>query len=179
MAVRTKTKKGKYSYSVLVDTDTQASLATIVTDYDRRSGVPESTFLKDYQGLKLRRRRKNGFVAQQVLLLLSQLAHNLVIWMKQWLSDAVVSTLMMGEREPKPKRVKQVVLTQKTLGERGIKRFLRQILWLSGRVVFKGKRVVRIILNPLYPLIHRIIMALEAFLKPYEIRVSLDKSEGI
>ena len=177
VAVRTPTKKGTYSYSVVVSTDTQASLATIVTDYDKRSGVPESTFCQDYQGLKLRRRRKNGFVAQQVLLLLSQLAHNLVIWMKQWLSDAVVSTLMMGETQPKTKRIKQAMLTHKTLDERGIKRFLRQILWLSGRVVFKGSRIVGIILNPLYPLIDRIIIALQAFLLPYQISVSLDKRE--
>ena len=177
VAVRTPTKKGTYSYSVVVSTDTQASLATIVTDYDKRSGVPESTFCQDYQGLKLRRRRKNGFVAQQVLLLLSQLAHNLVIWMKQWLSNAVVSTLMMGETQPKTKRIKQAMLTHKTLDERGIKRFLRQILWLSGRVVFKGSRIVGIILNPLYPLIDRIIIALQAFLLPYQISVSLDKRE--
>lgn len=52
-----------------VTTCLNASLIDIVTDYDQRSGVPESNFCQDYQGLSLRKRRKGGFVAQQMLVL--------------------------------------------------------------------------------------------------------------
>ena len=86
VAVRTEKKKGGYSYSVLVTTCLDMSLHDIVTLYDKRSGVPESTFCQDYQGLSVRKRRKGGFTAQQVLVLLSQLAHNLMVWMKNWLA---------------------------------------------------------------------------------------------
>ena len=74
VAVRTPTKKGGYSYSALVTTSINATLEQIVTDYDKRGGVPESTFCQDYQGIAVRKRRKGGVTAQKVLVLLSQLA---------------------------------------------------------------------------------------------------------
>src|SRR3970040_7570 len=138
--------------------------------------VKESTFCQDYQGLFVRKRRFGGFVAQQMLLLLSQLAHNLMIWMKSWMTDALEESLWREEEAPDEKTTSSLVLARKTLKERGIKRFLRQILFLKGKVVFKRQKVVGIILNPLYPLIHRIKTALEAFLKPYQIWVSLDEN---
>ena len=148
----------------------------MVTDYDQRSGVPESNFCQDYQGLSLRKRRKGGFVAQQMLVLLSQLAHNFVVWAKSWLSDALKEALFMGETVPDESEAASILLAMKAIEERGMKRFLRQILCLSGKVVFKGGKVVCIYLNPLYPLIARIKTALEAFLKPYNIRVLLDEN---
>ena len=71
---------------------------------------------------------------------------------------------------------KDTALVVKTLKERGMKRFVRQILSISGKVVMKGKRVIRIILNPLYPLINRIKTAFSALLNNYGITVSLGKS---
>ena len=138
--------------------------------------MPESTFCQDYQGLSLRKRRKGGFVACKVLLLLSQLAHNLIIWMKSWLSDSLEASLFTGEEEPNKTERKSVALAQKTIQERGIKRFIRQILALSGRVMVKEQQVVCIFFNPLYPLINRIRTAFEAFLEPYNIKVLLDEN---
>jgi hypothetical protein len=63
----------------------------------------------------------------------------------------------------------------RTLSGFGMKRFVRQILSLSGTVMMKKGKVLRVILNPLYPLIKRIITAFEALLKPYGIIVSLDE----
>ena len=89
VAVRTPKQDGTWSYAVLVSTDTTARLADLVLEYDRRSGAPESSFSQDYQALSLRKYRKAGFIAQQVLLLLAELAHNLMIWMKAWFIEAV------------------------------------------------------------------------------------------
>ena len=75
VAVRTPKKDGTWSYAVLVSTDTTATLAELVLEYDQRSGTPESSFCQDYQALSLRKYRKAGFIAQQVLLLLAQLSH--------------------------------------------------------------------------------------------------------
>ena len=86
-------------------------------------------------------------MAQQVLVLLSQLAHNLMVWMKNWLSDALTESLFSEEEEPSQRERKSIVLAIKTIQERGIKRFVGQILSLSGRVVFKGQKVVCIILT--------------------------------
>ena len=95
--------------------------------------------------------------------------------MKSWLKDALEEALFTGEDEPNKRDRKSVALAQKTIQERGIKRFIRQILALSGKVMVKEQKVVGIILNPLYPLINRIRTAFEAFLTPYNIKVSLDE----
>ncbi|MBI1923572.1 transposase [Candidatus Poribacteria bacterium] len=175
VAVRTPSKNGTYTDSVLVTTCLHANPIDIVTDYDQRPGVPESRFCQDYQGLSLRKRRKGSFVAQQRLVLLSQLAHNLVVWAKSWLSNALEEALFVGEGVPNKSEAASILGAIKTIEERGMKRFLRQILSLKGKVIFKRQQVVGILLNPLYPLISRIKTALEAFLKPYKIWVSLDE----
>ncbi len=90
LAIRMSKKKGNgYQYSVLVITDMDADINTIVDDYDGRSGVPESTFCQDNQGLGMRKRRKKSFVAQQMLVLLNQLAHNLIRWIQVWMIKAM------------------------------------------------------------------------------------------
>ncbi|MFH1131618.1 MAG: transposase [Pseudomonadota bacterium] len=176
VAIRTPKQDGRYTSHVLVTTDMSASLSTIVTDYDARSGVPESNFCQDSQGLNNRKRRKRSFVAQQMLTLLGQLAHNLIRWIQSWMIDAVEQAEENNVTGDVPSDAQEAALVVKTLKERGMKRFVRQILALSGKVIIKGKRVLRIILNPLYPLIKRIRSALEALLKPYGITVSLGKT---
>lgn len=176
VAVRTPTQQGRYTYHVLVTTDLKADLTTIVIDYDARSGIPESTFCQDHQGLANRKRRKRGFVAQQMLMLLTQLAHNLVCWTKQGLTEAVELSRVSDPVSPGTATSSTdagLVIT--TLQERGVKRFVQQIFALSGTVVFRGDKVAHITLNPCYPLIHRIQTAFEAFLQPYKISVSLDE----
>jgi hypothetical protein len=187
LAIRMPKKKGDgYKYSVLVTTDMSADIHSTVYDYDGRSGVPESTFCQDNQGLGMRKRRKRSFVAQQMLTLLNQLAHNLIRWMQKWLMTAVkVSAVEQSaakfpssddELEHSSNSVPEdMPLVMRTLNGFGMKRFVRQILSLSGRVVMKKGKVLRIILNPLYPLINRIKTAFEALLKPYGIVVSLDE----
>jgi hypothetical protein len=186
LAIRMPKKKGDgYKYSVLVTTNMDAGIYDTISDYDGRSGVPESTFCQDNQGLGMRKRRKRGFVAQQMLTLLNQLAHNLIRWMKKWLITAVENS---AEQAPAKSQTwddelghsgnsvpEYMALVAKSLNGLGMKRFVRQILSLSGMVVMKKGKVLRIILNPLYPLINRIKTAFEVFLKPYGITISLDE----
>ena len=67
-------------------------------------------------------------------------------------------------------------LAIKTISGYGIKRFVRQILGLGGKVIIKGTKVKRLILHLSYPLIDRIITALESLLKPYQIRIGVGKT---
>jgi hypothetical protein len=62
-----------------------------------------------------------------------------------------------------------------TLKEFGMKRFVRQIFCLTGKVEMKDGKVFSVIINPLYPFVSRIIIAFKALLKPYGISVSLDE----
>ncbi len=189
LVIRMPKKKGDgYKHSVLVTTDMNADLHATVSDYDGRSGVPESTFCQDNQGLGNRKRRKRGFVAQQMLMLLTQLAHNLIRWMQNWLtkameSSAKYSTSAMSSSAtsssddwwvpasiPVPSDADLAIAT---LNSFGMKRFVRQVLCLSGVVVVRKGKVRQVKLNPLYPLISRITIAFEALLTPYGIAVSL------
>ena len=67
-------------------------------------------------------------------------------------------------------------LAIRTIKSYGIKRFVRQILGLGGKVIIKGTKVKRLILHPSYPLIDRIITALQSLLKPYQIRIGVGKT---
>jgi len=113
-------------------------------------------------------------VAQQMLMLLSQLAHNLIKWMQSWMIDAVKQTTPPDDYHDNHDNIAEdTALIVEVLRERGIKRFVHHTLSLSGKVIMKGKRVVGIIINPLYPLINRMKTAFEALLRPFHIYVSL------
>lgn len=179
LAIRTMKDK-KYQYSVIVTTYMDADIQTTIDDYDGRSGVPESSFCQDNQGLGNKNRRKRGFDAQRMLMLLTQLAHNLIRWIQKWMITAVEQSL---EEQSLPETSDGIISTDKsspekaikTLKEFGMKRFVRQILCLTGKVKIKEGKVLSIVINPLYPLVRRIIIAFKALLKPYGIMVSLDE----
>lgn len=185
LAIRTPKKEGDgcqgYRYSVLVTTDMKADIQNTVNDYDGRSGVPESTFCQDNQGLGNRKRRKRRFVAQSMLTLLTQLAHNLIRWLQKWLTAAVerassmVSPSIWQTLSSKPVYSVDTSRVVETLSNFGMKRFVCQVLCLSGVVVMKKGKVSQVRLNPSYPLVERIRTAFEALLKPYEVAVSLDE----
>lgn len=98
LAIRTPQQKGGWSYHVLVLSLTDEMLFELsgqtmpvqpaprevalaaLHAYDRRGGGLETQTKADKQGLGLMHRNKHRFTAQEVLVLLSQLAHNLVIW---------------------------------------------------------------------------------------------------
>jgi len=56
--------------------------------YDRRGGGVETQNKGDKQGLGLTQRNKQRFIAQEMLVLLAQLAHNLVVWTRNDLARA-------------------------------------------------------------------------------------------
>jgi len=179
LAIRMSKKKGNgYQYSVLVITDMDADVNTIVDDYDGRSGVPESTFCQDNQGLGMRKRRKKSFVAQQMLVLLNQLAHNLIRWIQIWMIRAMRLLSSQGSwwnpsDDATVEELEEPAIVAETLSSLGMKRMVNQVFCLSGEVTLKKGKVIQINLNPLYPMISRIRTALEALLKPYRINVFL------
>jgi hypothetical protein len=54
--------------------------------YDQRGGGVETSFKGDGQGFAIGKRSKKRFEAQQMVMLLGSLAHNVVIWAKLWLA---------------------------------------------------------------------------------------------
>jgi hypothetical protein len=189
-AIRTpnpKRKKG-YCYSIIVTTNMESDLFTLLQEYDDRGGVPESSFCQSNQGLNQRKRRKKKFEAQQMLTLLCQLAHNLIQWMKHWMIRALEQQRQMEIQAEKMANKdnftwekiattdaspSEIQLAIQSIKERGIKRFVRQIFSLQGEVTFKKGQLRQLTLNPLYPLIKRIRTAFDVLLKPYDITVSI------
>jgi hypothetical protein len=66
----------------------------------------------------------------------------------------------------------RISLAIQSIKERGIKRFIQQVFAISGKIVTKNGEIKRLILNPFYPMIDRMKMALQALLESYQITVS-------
>ena len=181
-------KKSGFNYVVLVITDMTSDMLTLLRSYDARSGIPESTFCQDNQGLAQRKLRKHQFVGQQMLVLLSQLAHNLCQWLKQWITDALVAKDKMeqdalkmiaphwAETKHPPIEPEAIQLTINSIQQRGIRRWIRQLFAFDGIVVIKKGVVTSLTLNANYPLIRRFVFAFQALLNPYGVRVHLGKT---
>src|SRR5438046_9123381 len=98
--------------------------------YDRRGGGIETQNKADKQGLGLARRNKHRFAAQEMLVVLTQLAHNLVIWTRNDLAQA-----------------------DQRLQKYGIVRTVRDALQIDGRIQLNAHgQVQQITLNERHPL---------------------------
>src|SRR2546421_387493 len=79
-------------------------LLAYVTFYDQRGGSVETSLKEDKGGLGLTKRSKKRFPAQQMLVLLGSLAHNVVVWAREWLSPSA-HTSSLGSGSAKPDRI--------------------------------------------------------------------------
>jgi hypothetical protein len=80
---RWRDEKGELHQDLLITTLVDLSREEIAKLYDRRGGM-EVDIKGDKRGLGLEKRRKKRFFAQEALVLLAQLAHNLLVWFKRW-----------------------------------------------------------------------------------------------
>jgi hypothetical protein len=168
VAVRCRKKNGQWGVGVLISTIDAESILTVtnlspsewvhpdaellayVYFYDQRGGGVETSLKGDKQGLGITKRTKKRFLAQQMLTLLGSLAHNLIVWARRWLLP----------EQPKLRRY-------------GIKRMVRDVLQVCGRVVVDDLgHLVAIILNQAAPLVRGLVAALARLLAPAHIVVS-------
>lgn len=105
IAVRTRKKNGQWGVGVLISSlpftavtylaglpadhkpDPQQLLLAYVYLYDQRGGGVETSFREDKQGLGITKRNKKSFTAQAVVTQLNALAHNLIVWFREWLAQ--------------------------------------------------------------------------------------------
>jgi hypothetical protein len=71
---------GAWAYGALVSTDLDTPAQTLIALYDARGGGVETEFRTDRQGLGLGTRRKHHMAAQQMLIHLTERAHNVLLW---------------------------------------------------------------------------------------------------
>jgi hypothetical protein len=104
IAVRTPKKNGQWAVGVIISAlspeqvvllsrmpidrvkDPLSVLLAYAYFYDQRGGGIEIEIKEDRQGLGIHKRHKKRFAAQQVLTQLNALAHNLIIWTREWLA---------------------------------------------------------------------------------------------
>jgi len=97
--------------------------------YDQRGGGVETAIKGDKQGLGMTKRHKKRFEAQQMVTQLHALAHNTMVWARQWLSPYVPRVRSWG-----------------------IMRMVRDVFHVSGTIVFDHRQSIsQIILNPADP----------------------------
>lgn len=92
--------------------------------YDKRGGAIEIEFKEDKQGFGLTKRNKKCYEAQQMIVLLGALSHNVVVWSKDWLKEV--------------SKIKQ----------HGVLRIVRDVFQVSGFVEMRADcSIKRIVLN--------------------------------
>jgi hypothetical protein len=162
VAVRWQRQDGQWEYAVVLSTltardviaetgrppeevlDHRAVTLAYVRFYDARGGGVETAIKDDKQGLGLTKRSKKRFAAQQVVVLLGALAHNVLVWARGWLAP----------HEPKLRRY-------------GLKRLVRDVFHLSGLLTRDAQgQVVAIVLNQHAPLARGLARSLDVLLRP-------------
>lgn len=135
-AVRTPSaeKTGGYYYAVLFTSLLRRTMQAVVADYDSRAGM-EADLKSDKHGLALAVIRKQRLVAQTVVVLLVELAHNVLVWARGWLA----------QNAPR-------------LRGYGIVRLVQEVWAVPGRVKLAGKEVQRVRLRRLHPLAREVVL---------------------
>ena len=122
--------------------------------YDQRGGGVETSFKGDHQGLGSTKRSKKRFAAQQMVILLSSLAHNVVVWAQQWLSTP-----------------------SSPVRHYGTLRMVRDVFHVSGFLVSDAlDHLVHIVLNQAAPLAPPLVDSLRELLAPAHVAISLGQT---
>jgi hypothetical protein len=169
IAVRCRKKNGQWGVSVLLSTlsaqdvipltsqpidrvnDPAAVLLAYVYFYDQRGGGIETVNREDKQGLGLTKRNKKRFEAQQMLVQLGALAHNVIVWARAWLAPYCPLVTRLG-----------------------ILRMVRDVFQVSGLVMaHHAGQIFHIVLNQADPLAKELVKGLQALLEPEHLAVTL------
>jgi hypothetical protein len=172
IAVRCHKKNGQWGYGVIISTlspkevlllsggyeqeeeDPKAVLLAYVNFYDQRGGGVEIEIKEDKQGLATSKRNKKRFAAQQILIQLEALAHNVLIWARQWLTPYC------------PK-----------LAHWGIKRLVRMVFQIDGLLIFdQALTLLQIHLNRADPLAKDLAPGLASLFALEHVAVSLGET---
>ena len=139
LLLRWQTEKGAVKHAPVVCSVLDWSLAEVIANYDDR-GAGETEIQADKGGLKLERRRKKHLAAQEALILLTDMGHNLLAWNRQWMFPTGA------------------------LASFGTLRLTEDVLCLPGHLQFDGDRLVEVHLNELHPHAAEVAAGLERLL---------------
>lgn len=122
--------------------------------YDQRGGGVETTFKEDKQGLGLTKRSKKRFAAQQVIVALASLAHNVLVWAKRWLHPHLPGIARFG-----------------------VKRLVRDVFGVGGQVHLAADgHVTGIVLNQANRTARWLLTALQALVSSADVTITLGET---
>lgn len=172
LVLRKRKQNGKWSFHALIFTFTDPMLFELLRQpiptcpsneqllmaalhfYDLRGGGLETQNKSDKQGLGLSRRNKHRFAAQEMLVLLAQLAHNLIIWTRNDLAN-----------------------THPPFRKYGILRTVRDVFQIPGSIqITAQERIAQITLNSRHPLAAAVQHAFAAYLARDDLSLILGKN---
>lgn len=139
VVVKRRLHKGKLKHSYYVTTLSFPSKRMLMERYNQRGGAEIEQFRTDKSGLHLSARRKRRFAAQKALILLTDLAHNL-------LAD------FHGRG-----------LVDSRFAHWGLKRIVRDLLAVPGQLHFQSGQLKRIELLASHPYADELIICLERY----------------
>jgi hypothetical protein len=142
LVLRWRTSSGLIKYAVVLCSIPSWTAIETIRHYDDR-GACETEIQADKSGLKIERRRKKHLAAQEALVLLTDIAHNLLAWVPQW----------MFPDEP--------------LSSFGTTRLTEDILQLPGRLLFDHERLTEVQLNRLHPHAEAVAAGLQQLLSHF------------
>jgi hypothetical protein len=169
LAIRFPKKRGVLQHALLISTlepkevisllglpvhllhDPQAVILAYATLYDQRGGTVEIQIKESKQGIGVNKRSKKRFAAQQMVMLLGTLAHNLIVWSRRWLAAEAPS-----------------------LARYGALRMVRDLFHVAGLLRFDPQgQLTSIILNRAAPLARELAAALGKLLASTEVKIKL------
>ncbi len=136
-------QSGEMKYSTVVCSIMTWTPSEIMAHYDDR-GACETEIQVDKQGLKLERRRKKNLAAQEALVLLTDVAHNLLAWTARWMAL------------PPP------------LNGFGPLRLIEDVLSMPGHLIFHDNQLVEVQLNKLHPYAEPVAIGLQHLLTHFD-----------
>ena len=172
IAIRTPKKDGSWLYWVLVSSLSDEELLRLARQpcyeepplmqvmfamlyaYDLRSGGVETSIKGSKQGLGLTKRNKKRFSAQEMLVLLAQLAYNLTLWVRN----------LLASQSPK-------------LRDYGLLRMVRDLFQIDGCIHWDAHgRILAITLNKYDPFTEYLIRGLASLWRQDELYPSLGQN---
>ena len=126
IALRWRNKKGQLKHSLLILTDLDSTLTELSHLYNLR-GAAEVDIRNDKQGLLLTHRRKRSWEAQEILVLLNDLAHNFMI------------------------ACQRAILADTPLAKFGHQRLIQDVFNMSGNAIIVDDQLVELQLPDSHP----------------------------
>ena len=170
LAVRCRQVDGSFAYGVVISAlspqqvlaltgqplslleDEAGLLLAYVSFYDQRGGGVETSFKGDKQGLGIGKRHKKRFEAQQMVMLLASLAHNVIVWAQGWLE--------------RPR-----------LQHYGTLRMVRDVFHISGFLLTDASgQLIEVVLNQAAPLASALVHPLGQLLAGVHVAVNLGQT---